>query len=752
MPPSTPPAKALAIPKRWRSLGVDACELHLERTLLSGQTFSWHAVAGDSGTEFVNIIGRTPIALRQGPDGTIEYRCCGRDAASNDDDVATDAAARAALSDYFRLHASATGMYADWVRRDRNFRERAAGLDGVRLLRQPPVENLLSFICSSNNNIARITQMINKLRQTFGTPIATDISLSAVPGTTPSPQLYAFPSLAPLTAPDAEPRLRALGFGYRARFLAQTAAELVARGGEKYMLGLRDLDYDAAKEALLGLPGVGPKVADCVLLMSLDKNSAVPVDTHVWQIAQRDYGLPRARSKTLTPAAYAAVADRFRTVFGPHAGWAHLVLFAAELRTPAAAPSARPAAPVINTTIAASDIAGDAAGPVENVPSSPAKKRPRRADYGAAGTRVVEDGTAGRQLRPRVRSRRSSAPGVDPDEIMLVVVFVVLLACAAGASASSHSFLATGEAAPAPPATACAAGVDWLAARLRAANLSSPAAIASLRGDLANGSDADPSAPASSAAIDFFTSATTSHTNNWAVLVDTSRFWFNYRHIANTLSIYRSVKRLGIPDSNIILMLADDVACNPRNHFPATVFNNHQRMLDLYGTNIEVDYRGYEVTVENFIRFGLLFLRHRHLPRPQGRHDEDVPRSKRLLTDDKSNILIYMTGHGGNEFLKFQDSEEIGSHDIADAIAQMRQKRRYNEIFFMTDTCQAATLYGQIYSPGVLAAASSLKGENSYAHHHDGDIGVAVIDRFTYYSLETLERLNREDADSMAKL
>ena len=65
---------------------------------------------------------------------------------------------------------------------------------------------------------------------------------------------------------------------------------------------------------------------------------------------------------------------------------------------------------------------------------------------------------------------------------------------------------------------------------------------------------------------------------------------------------YRTVKRLGIPDSNIILMLADDVACNPRNKFPGCVFANAGRHLDLYGDNIEVDYRGYEVTVENFIR------------------------------------------------------------------------------------------------------------------------------------------------------
>lgn len=65
---------------------------------------------------------------------------------------------------------------------------------------------------------------------------------------------------------------------------------------------------------------------------------------------------------------------------------------------------------------------------------------------------------------------------------------------------------------------------------------------------------------------------------------------------------YRTVKRLGIPDSNIILMLADDVACNPRNSFPSKVYANSGRHLDLYGDSIEVDYRNYEVSVESFIR------------------------------------------------------------------------------------------------------------------------------------------------------
>jgi phosphatidylinositol glycan class K len=67
-------------------------------------------------------------------------------------------------------------------------------------------------------------------------------------------------------------------------------------------------------------------------------------------------------------------------------------------------------------------------------------------------------------------------------------------------------------------------------------------------------------------------------------LVDTSRFWLNYRHIANTLSIYRSVKRLGIPDSNIILMLADDIACNSRNSVPGTVYNSNLRKCNRFFT------------------------------------------------------------------------------------------------------------------------------------------------------------------------
>ncbi|KAI0461362.1 glycosylphosphatidylinositol anchor biosynthesis [Komagataella kurtzmanii] len=210
--------------------------------------------------------------------------------------------------------------------------------------------------------------------------------------------------------------------------------------------------------------------------------------------------------------------------------------------------------------------------------------------------------------------------------------------------------------------------------------------------------------------------------------------------MANVLSFYRTVKRLGIPDSQIILMMSDDVACNPRNAFPGSVFNNKDRALDLYGDNIEVDYRGYEVTVENFIRL----LTDRWGP--------DHPRSKRLLTDESSNIFIYLTGHGGEDFLKFQDAEEISSYDIADAFQQMAEKKRYNEIFFMIDTCQANTMYSKFYSPNILAVGSSRLDESSYSHHSDTELGVAVIDRFTYYNLEFLEQIEKDSNKTMADL
>jgi len=194
------------------------------------------------------------------------------------------------------------------------------------MLRQDPFENLMSFICSQNNNISRISQLVEKLCTNFGTFIAN------VDGN----DYYAFPTIGDLLeVKDLERRLRDLSFGYRAAYIAK-AVQFINKQepkGDMWLHNLRDLTYEETKPMLLQIPGVGPKVADCISLMSLDKTNAVPVDTHVLQIAQRDYGVNKGqKSSSLTTAKYNAISEFFQSLFGDHAGWAHTVLFCSDLR------------------------------------------------------------------------------------------------------------------------------------------------------------------------------------------------------------------------------------------------------------------------------------------------------------------------------------------------------------------------------------------------------------------------------------
>jgi N-glycosylase/DNA lyase len=156
-----------------------------------------------------------------------------------------------------------------------------------------------------------------------------------------------FPTPGALTGKGVEARLRELGFGYRAKYIAETARMVATEKPENWLEALRNPEvpgfgtpdvpsekhatYRQAQEELLTLKGVGPKVADCVCLMGLGWGESVPVDTHVWQIAQRDYKFGK-KAKTFNKAMYDAVGDHFRGMWGKYAGWAHSVLFTADLR------------------------------------------------------------------------------------------------------------------------------------------------------------------------------------------------------------------------------------------------------------------------------------------------------------------------------------------------------------------------------------------------------------------------------------
>jgi N-glycosylase/DNA lyase len=240
--------------------------------------------------------------------------------ASSAGEQAHDPAGTHSLTSFLQSDVSMRSLCASWAKADSRLATIADSLPGMRILRQDPWECLISFICSSNNNIARIGQMLAKLRARFGAPIA------ALDGQ----MFYAFPSPAALAAASEE-ELRGLGMGYRAKYLRQTAAAVVGRGGAPYLLGLRGKPTTEVQAALMAFSGVGPKVADCVALFSCDAADAVPVDTHVWAIACCYYDRSLTMAASMTPTIYSRVGELFRSRFGSHAGWAHSLLFAAEL-------------------------------------------------------------------------------------------------------------------------------------------------------------------------------------------------------------------------------------------------------------------------------------------------------------------------------------------------------------------------------------------------------------------------------------
>lgn len=216
--------------------------------------------------------------------------------------------------------------------------------------------------------------------------------------------------------------------------------------------------------------------------------------------------------------------------------------------------------------------------------------------------------------------------------------------------------------------------------------------------------------------------------DTWAVIVDSSRYYFNYRHFANALAMYTTCKQLGLPDERIVVMAAENIACNPRNpelpHIYTT--SSQTKRTDIMGSCVQIDYKGTEVTAESFVR--LL----------TGRTTRGTPASKQLRSGPQSNVLVYMTGHGGKEFFKFQDQSELSARDIANAIEQMHVSNRYKQLLLAVDTCQASSLAHHITSPDVSFIASSRVGENSYSFANDQSIGVSLIDRFTSHFTDFL--------------
>ena len=185
-------------------------------------------------------------------------------------------------------------------------------LTGMRMMRPACAhETLFSFLCSANNHISRITSMVWKLTQARSLPPAFSLE---------SPHRIPFLSIDEI-ATLSEVELREQGFGYRAKSIPKVAQAVTEAFDD-----LKAAKYQDARAHLLTLPGVGPKLADCICLFAFDHQEAVPIDTHIWQQMTRIY-YPDWQNSALTKAKYDYAAEAFRDRFGALAGVAHQFLF-----------------------------------------------------------------------------------------------------------------------------------------------------------------------------------------------------------------------------------------------------------------------------------------------------------------------------------------------------------------------------------------------------------------------------------------
>ena len=264
----------------------------LDSTLGSGQAFRWHRNDGwSTGVVFGNV-----VSMRQVGPG-VEFR------AAPDD----EAAMKPLLADYLGLETDLDNVYAS-IGTDERMRAAIERYRGMRILRQEPWECLVSFMCSPASNIPRISKNVESICTAFGRPLRVGDQVRCT-----------FPTSQEL-AEASEAQLLGLGLGFRAGRVA-SAARAVAEG-QIDLMPLREASYDEALSALTVLDGVGDKVANCVLLFSLDKPEAFPVDVWVdralreWYLDGRGTRPSRAKMRLWA-----------QEHFGPYAGYANQYLF-----------------------------------------------------------------------------------------------------------------------------------------------------------------------------------------------------------------------------------------------------------------------------------------------------------------------------------------------------------------------------------------------------------------------------------------
>ena len=272
--------------------------LNLAATLESGQAFRWRRgeeSTADDPPWFYGVLYNNAVKIRQSADG-VEFFCSPGD----------EATLRPLIRDYLRLDDDLDEIYQS-IGLDDHMRKPIADYTGLRILRQEPWECLISFICSANSNIRRIATNVEDMSNQTARTVEIDGHVRSL-----------FPTPDEL-AEVGETMLREMRLGFRAKYVAQVATTIAE--GKLDLFALREAPYQEALDALVELPGVGDKVANCVMLFSLDKLESFPVDVWIRRALEEWYSDRIGSTPQKDIRAWA------QGYFGRYAGYANQYMF-----------------------------------------------------------------------------------------------------------------------------------------------------------------------------------------------------------------------------------------------------------------------------------------------------------------------------------------------------------------------------------------------------------------------------------------
>ncbi|OVE74652.1 hypothetical protein BVX95_01610 [archaeon D22] len=233
---------------------ISVKNFNLKYTIECGQFFRYRLL--NDGSYLINYLDKL-FVVKQIKDDEIEF-------SKNVDEKF--------ISNFFRLDDDLGEIYSV-ISTDEYMKQAISEYHGLRLIRQNPWECMVSYVCSSASNIPKIQKNLELLSGFFGKPV-----------TCKNYDSFSFPEIGSM---DDFEKILSSKTGYRAKFLY----EVNKRVSDSYFLKLMKLSYETMKSELVLLPGIGEKIADCIILFSLDKLEAFPMDTWIKKALEDIYGL-----------------------------------------------------------------------------------------------------------------------------------------------------------------------------------------------------------------------------------------------------------------------------------------------------------------------------------------------------------------------------------------------------------------------------------------------------------------------------